>query len=129
MCAFGSIVLTRFPFAAPSGNKRRPALVVSRDNNRRLDVIVCFIPSLPRTGPDMAAPAARPGTGPKLPSVVRLDTIATPDRAIIMGKPGGARPDRIAAQRARFFGVFDVAIPWPSAIVPVPPHRRGRRRP
>jgi len=31
---FGSIVLARFPFTDLSGDKRRPALVVSRDNDR-----------------------------------------------------------------------------------------------
>lgn len=44
MFAFGSIVLTRFPFTDLSGDKRRPALVVSRDNDRRLDVIGFDIP-------------------------------------------------------------------------------------
>lgn len=62
MFAFGSIVLTRFLFTDLSGDKRRPALVVSRDNDRRFDVIVCFITSVPLMGPDMAALAALPGT-------------------------------------------------------------------
>jgi mRNA interferase MazF len=53
--AFGSIVRTRFPFTDLSGAKRRPALVVSRDNERRSDLIVCFITSTPRAGPNMAS--------------------------------------------------------------------------
>jgi mRNA interferase MazF len=100
--AFGSIVLTRFPFTDLSGDKRRPALVVSRDNDRRFDVIVCFITSVPRMGPDMAALAALPGTGLKVPSVVRFDKITTLDRSIITGRLGDAPPDWIAAQRATF---------------------------
>jgi mRNA interferase MazF len=36
--AFGSIVLTRFPSTGLSGDKRRPAPVVSRDNHRRADL-------------------------------------------------------------------------------------------
>jgi mRNA interferase MazF len=104
--AFGSIVLTRFPFTDLSGDKRRPALVVSRDNDRRPDLVVCFITSVPRTGPDMAPLDALPGTGLKVPSVVRFDKIATLDRSVIAGKLGDAPPDWLAAQRATFFGVF-----------------------
>jgi mRNA interferase MazF len=54
MFAFGSIVLAPFPFTDLSGDKRRPALVVSRDNHRRADLMVCFITSVPRAGPDVA---------------------------------------------------------------------------
>jgi mRNA interferase MazF len=52
---FGSIVLARFPFTDLSGDKRRPALVISRDNDRRPDLVVCFITSVQRSGPDIAA--------------------------------------------------------------------------
>jgi mRNA interferase MazF len=69
---FGSIVLTRFPFTDLSGDKRRPALVVSRDNGRQTDLIVCFITSVPRSGPDMVPITPDPGTGLKVPSVVRF---------------------------------------------------------
>ncbi len=79
MFAFGSIVLTRFPFTDLSGDKRRPALVVSRDNQRRADLVVCFITSVLRTGPDMAPIAPSPGTGLKVPFVVRFDKLATLD--------------------------------------------------
>src|SRR5271166_1856889 len=86
MFAFGNIVLTRFPFTDLSGDKRRPALVVSRDNDRRTDLIVCFITSIPRTGPDTAPLAATAGTGLKVPSVARFDKLATVDRSVIAGK-------------------------------------------
>lgn len=111
MFAFGSIVLTRFPFTDLSGDKRRPALVVSRDNDRRTDLVVCFITSLPRSGPDMAPLAATPGTGLKVPSVVRFDKLATLDRAVIAGKLGEAPADWLAAQRTTFFGVFGFGTP------------------
>ena len=51
MFPFGSIVLTHFPLHRSLGNKRRPALVISRDNDRRPDLVVCFITSLSRMGP------------------------------------------------------------------------------
>jgi len=106
MFAFGSIVLTRFPFTDLSGDKRRPALVVSRDNDRRSDLVVCFITSVSRSGPDMAPLAATPGTGLKVPSVVRFDKLATLDRTVIAGKLGDAPPGWLAAQSAAFFSVF-----------------------
>jgi mRNA interferase MazF len=50
--AFGAIALSRFPFTDLSGDKRRPVLIVSRDNDRRTDLVVCFITSIARSGPD-----------------------------------------------------------------------------
>ncbi len=47
MFEFGSVVLTRFPFTDLTGDKLRPALVISRDNHRREDVVLAFITSSP----------------------------------------------------------------------------------
>ena len=113
MFDFGSIVLTRFPFTDLSGDKRRPALVVSRDNARRTDLVVCFITSVPRSGPDMAPLAASPGTGLKVPSVVRFDKLATLDPAVIAGKLGDAPPDWLRRHRATFHAVFGFDDPTP----------------
>jgi mRNA interferase MazF len=109
--SFGSIVLTRFPFTDLSGAKRRPALVVSRDNERRNDLIVCFITSMARTGPDMAPLGATPGTGLKVPSAVRFDKLATLDRAVIAGKIGDAPADWLDSHRTTFFSVFGFRQP------------------
>ena len=106
MFAFGSIVLTRFPFTDLSGDKRRPALVVSRDDRRRTDLVVCFITSIPRAGPDMAPISPDPGTGLKVPSVVRFDKLATLDPAVIAGKLGDAPAAWLDTHRVAFFGVF-----------------------
>lgn len=111
MFAFGSIVLTRFPFTDLSGDKRRPALVISRDNHRRTDLVVCFVTSVPRTGPDMAPIAPVPGTGLKVSSMVRFDKIATLDPAVITGKLGDAPSAWLDAHRATFFGVFGFKPP------------------
>lgn len=111
MFAFGSIVLTRFPFTDLSGDKRRPALVVSRDNDRRTDLVVCFITSIPRSGPDMAPLAALTGTGLKVSSVVRFDKLATLDRSVIAGKLGEAPDDWLASNSATFLGVFGFGQP------------------
>jgi mRNA interferase MazF len=108
---FGAIVLARFPFTDLSGDKRRPALVVSRDNGRRADVVVCFITSVPRSGPDAAPIAATPGTGLKVPSVVRFDKVAILDKSVVTGRLGEAPPAWLAAHRATFFGVFGFGAP------------------
>jgi mRNA interferase MazF len=108
--AFGSIVLTRFPFTDLSGEKRRPALVVSRDNDRLPDLVVCFITSVPRSGPDMAPLAALPGTGLKVDSVVRFDKLATLDRSVVSGKLGDAPADWLANQNRTFFQVFGFTV-------------------
>ena len=111
MFPFGSIVLTRFPFTDLSGDKRRPALVVSRDNDRRPDLVVAFITSVPRAGVDMAPLDPDPGTGLKVPSVVRFDKLATLDRSVIAGRLGAAPATWLAAQRTVFFGVFGFGPP------------------
>lgn len=106
MYDFGSIVLTRFPFTNLSGDKRRPALVVSRHNQRRGEVVVCFITSVPRPGLDMAPIAPTPGTGLKVSSVVRFDKLTALDPALIAGKLGAAPPDWLHAHRTKFSGLF-----------------------
>lgn len=111
---FGSIVLARFPFTDLSGDKRRPALVVSRDNGRRTDLVVCFITSVPRSGADMAPIAPDPGTGLKVPSVVRFDKLATLDLGVIAGRLGVAPAAWLDSHAAAFFGVFGFKAP-PSA--------------
>jgi mRNA interferase MazF len=102
---FGAIVLTRLPFMDLSGNKRRPALVISQHNDRRSDVVLAFITSVPRSGPDMAPIAPYPGTGLKRPSVVRFDKIATLDKSIIAGGLGHAPADWLHRHAPTFFGL------------------------
>jgi mRNA interferase MazF len=108
---FGSIVLARFPFTDLTGDKRRPALVISCDNDRRPDLVVCFVTSVQRSGPDMAAIAATVGTGLKVPSLVRFDKLATLDRSVITGKIGAAPAEWLHAHRSVFFGVFGFGQP------------------
>ena len=106
MFAFGNIVLARFPFTDLSGDKRRPVFVVSHDNHRRADLVVCFITSMSRAGPDMAPILLSPGTGLKVSSVVRFDKLATLNPAVIAGKLGHAPATWLDVHRATFFGVF-----------------------
>jgi len=108
---FGTIILARFPFTDLTGDKRRPALVVSTQNDRRSDLVVCFITSIPRSGPDMAPIDPGDGTGLKVPSIVRFDELATLDRSVIAGRLGTAAPEWLDAHRAGFFGVFGFRRP------------------
>ena len=111
MFPLGSIVLAQFPFSHLSGDKRRPALVVSRDNDRRPDRVVCFNTSVQRIGPDMAVIPTTAGSGLKVPSLVRFDKLATLVRSVIAGKIGAAPADWLHAHRAVFFSVFGFGQP------------------
>lgn len=103
---FGAIILTNFPFTDLTSVKRRPALVISTDNERRTDVVVAYITSVPRSAPDIVPILATPGTGLKVPSMVRFDKIATISTDIIVGRLGNADPAWLLANRGTFFGVF-----------------------
>ncbi len=108
---FGAIVLTDFPFTDLTAAKRRPALVVSTNNDRRRDVVVAYITSVPRSEIDAVPIDPMPGTGLKVPSMVRFDKIATVSRDIIVGRLGFADPAWLAANRGVFFGVFGFGSP------------------
>jgi mRNA interferase MazF len=49
-----AVTLTDFPFTDLSSTKRRPALVISGNNDRRSDVIVAYITSVLRDHTDGA---------------------------------------------------------------------------
>lgn len=103
---FGAIVLTDFPFTDLSASKRRPALVISRNNARRADVIVAYMTSVANDVPDAARLLPTAANGLKVPSIVRFDKIATVERKIIAGRIGTADPAWLHEQRTIFFGVF-----------------------
>jgi mRNA interferase MazF len=103
---FGAIVLTDFPFTDLTATKRRPALVISTDNERRTDVVVAYITSVPRSEPDAMPILPTSGNGLKVPSLVRFDKIATIHKDIIVGRLGDADPAWLAEARRVFFGVF-----------------------
>jgi mRNA interferase MazF len=108
---FGAIVLTDFPFTDLTAAKRRPALVISTDNDRRTDVVVAYITSMPRSDSDAMAMAPTAGTGLKVNSSVRFDKIATINKAIIAGRIGDADPVWLKDAQKVFFGVFGFGSP------------------
>lgn len=113
MPEFGSIVLTRFPFTDLSATKLRPALVISRDNDRRNDIVLAFITSNAQTAdsPDALTINPSPGSGLKVPSVVRFDKIVTLEKQIIVGVIGKADAVFLAEAGKVFYGVFGFAKP------------------
>jgi len=90
----GTIVLVPFPFTDLSGNKVRPALVVSVDNARGADVVVLFISSkiaLSNKKEDIKISDST-ATGLKMPSVIKCRKFATLDKVIVLGELGKISP-------------------------------------
>ena len=75
----GTIVLTPFPFTDLSGQRVRPALVVSRSDRPGSDVILAFITTYqgyPLLRTDLLVESTYPDfaqTGLKIGSVIKLD--------------------------------------------------------
>ncbi|MFM2339657.1 MAG: hypothetical protein RLZZ360_293 [Candidatus Parcubacteria bacterium] len=84
----GDIVLIPFPFTDLSGQKVRPALVLSKQA-KGSDVIVVFISSKHKS-PAVAVVPITPSqqNGIKIASYIICDKIATLDRKIVLGQLG-----------------------------------------
>lgn len=108
---FGAIVLIDFPFTDLTAAKRRPALVISTDNDRRTDVVVAYITSIAREARDAMPIPPTTRTGLKVRSLVRFDKIATLDKHIVAGRIGDADSKWLADAQSVFFGVFGFARP------------------
>lgn len=87
----GKIVLVPFPFTDLTSKKLRPALVLYEGTN---DVIVAFISSkIPSRSSKAAVVIERNNkefldTGLKVPSVIRLDKLATILKGLVVGEIG-----------------------------------------
>ncbi len=94
----GTIVLTPFPFTDLSGQKVRPAVVVSRSDRPGNDVLFAFVTTHRLPTPlntDLIVEAAHADfskTGFKASSVVKLDKLVTIDSSIIFGELGELSP-------------------------------------
>lgn len=98
----GTIVLTIFPFTDLTALKRRPAIVVSGNNESKEDVIVAYISSVltaELSETDLVFDEARPDffqSGLKKKSVIKLDKIATLKKAIFTGELGIINQDTLS---------------------------------
>lgn len=93
----GTVILTPFPFTNLTGQKNRPAVVLSLSHQGE-DVVVAFISSVVRdpTETDLLISKNHPGfetTGLKKDSVIKLDKLATISRKIVLGRLGDLSPD------------------------------------
>lgn len=85
----GTIVLVPFPFTDLSGNKVRPAVVLSAPANGQ-DIIVAFISSIiPKKSSAYTIPLMPSSmNGLKTKSHMRLDKLATLQKNIVVGELG-----------------------------------------
>lgn len=90
----GTLVLTPFPFTDLSGQKVRPAVVVSRSDRQGRDVLLAFItgqrPSV-LSDTDLLIEDSHPDfrqTGLKKSSVIKLDKLVTVETSILLGELG-----------------------------------------
>ncbi len=94
----GDVVLVPFPFTNLSGQKMRPALIISPDPNDR-DILVAFISSVvpPASEPtehvlNVTHPAFAQ-TGLKYASVFKMGKLATLHRSLILRRVGHTTPE------------------------------------
>ena len=97
----GTVVLTPFPFTDLSGDKVRPAIIVS-SNLKGTDVIVVFITSKKKgSSPHTITIAPTSSNGLKTPSMAVCSKIATLDKKVILGELGVlSESDKKAVQKA-----------------------------
>ena len=90
----GTVVLTKFPFTDLKSSKRRPAIVVSKSESVRKDVIVAFISSvIPEklSSTDFLFDTTNKDfkkSNLKKTSVIKLDKLVTLNKSIFTGELG-----------------------------------------
>jgi mRNA interferase MazF len=84
----GTVVLTPFPFTDLSGDKVRPAVVVS-NNAPGEDVIVVFVTSKAKTkGVSVVSVSPSTNNGIKVISAIVCSKIATLNKKVLLGELG-----------------------------------------
>lgn len=106
--SFGDVLLTRFPYTDLTGDKRRPALVLSA-NNSSADVIVCAVTSRRYEGRYDIPVQPTSANGLKAPSWVQFDKIATLERGVIAGRMGVMPSDFMEDHSSLFITLFGFA--------------------
>lgn len=110
----GTIVLTRFPFTDLKSAKRGPAIVISKENPEKEDVIVAFITtSIPTvlSNTDLLFDKNRNDfnkSGLKKISLIKLNKIATLNNRIFTGELGNVSDQTLREINKKLIEVFDL---------------------
>lgn len=88
---FGAIVLLAFPFSDATGAKRRPALVLLDTGDQ--DIVVARVTSQAARSPWDVNIVAWQQAGLLLPSIVRVDKLATLEKRLIERQMGSLSDD------------------------------------
>ena len=104
------MALVPFPFTDLSGNKRRPALVVSPEGFHEEDLVLCAITSrVPEQLSASEVPLARGDMADgKLPkeSVVKVGKLFTTHRSLIAGRFGAVKGEKLEEVLGRLRDLF-----------------------
>lgn len=103
----GTIILTPFPFTDLSGNKVRPAIVVSKRHPGN-DVVLAFISSLKTKKLyeyDVRIKQSEQN-GLKVDSVIKCEKLATLEKKVILGEIGKLSNDDVKKVLAKIQALF-----------------------
>lgn len=103
----GTVILVPFPFTDLSGQKVRPALILSSSKHGE-DCIVAFISSLKQKKTfafDIVLPASRTN-GLKTDSVIKIDKIATLQKKTVLGQLGMLEPSFLRIVNTKLKNLF-----------------------
>jgi len=104
----GTIVLVPFPFTNLSGQKIRPAIIIS-SQSKSADVVVLFITTKTKPKfPFMVAVLPTEKNGLKSKSAIICSKIATLDKAVMLGELGMIEADTLSEidkEISRFLGL------------------------
>ena len=112
----GDVVLVTFPFTDLSGSKKRPAVVLQTETAQSIDTILAFISSVISKPIGKAEIVLTPTqrdfatTGLKVPSIIRLDKLATLDRRLVVRKLGALSQRQIQQIDGALLNVLEISL-------------------
>jgi mRNA interferase MazF len=111
----GTVVLAPFPFTDLSTGKRRPAIIVSKENPEKTDLIIAFISSIiPETISETdliikSTDKEFKQTGLHKASVIKLDKLLTIEKKLLVGEIGVLPVNLLDDLNKKLKMVFDLS--------------------